>query len=80
MSDWGLIAQTEPIGEVVPAREGLRRQVSPSIVPVPPIGEVVPAREGLRPLIRFSDLFSIMNRRSGSSKRRIKTMFGINFC
>gem|GEM_PF-3858797 len=37
------------VGEVVPAREGLRRAaINSSNVFLPAVGEVVPAREGLR--------------------------------
>ncbi len=47
------------------------------------VGEVVPAREGLRPLLRRLPLLSRCCRRSGSSKRRIKTntisSFGVPF-
>jgi len=61
------------IGEVVPAREGLRPRGIALATPRHRIGEVVPAREGLRLDSFFSRGFSFKNRRSGSSKRRIKT-------
>jgi len=42
------------IGEVVPAREGLRHKKLREITKeIPEIGEVVPAREGLRPFLRI---------------------------
>jgi len=61
------------IGEVVPAREGLRHYGRWHTGKVGAIGEVVPAREGLRPRHLLMRNTHISNRRSGSSKRRIKT-------
>jgi len=64
------------IGEVVPAREGLRLLNFIALLPFNLfIGEVVPAREGLR-LYSCNLIIGIinLNRRSGSSKRRIKTL------
>jgi len=62
------------IGEVVPAREGLRLIYIAIILVSVTIGEVVPAREGLRRFLA-SLVFNEFNyRRSGSSKRRIKTI------
>jgi len=64
------------IGEVVPAREGLRHEFTKRMGQTINIGEVVPAREGLR--LR-GDIFprKSCHRRSGSSKRRIKTRLSI---
>ena len=61
------------IGEVVPAREGLRPDLDQRPHQRPGIGEVVPAREGLRRCCISICLSMSYNRRSGSSKRRIKT-------
>ena len=60
---------------MVPAREGLRLPLQHPILFQITVGEVVPAREGLRLIIlNFINFFNI-SRRSGSSKRRIKTLF-----
>ena len=61
------------IGEVVPAREGLRPLNALLHGNIKGIGEVVPAREGLRQFTLSIEERLSQNRRSGSSKRRIKT-------
>jgi len=62
------------VGEVVPAREGLRPLSLLSITFFFLIGEVVPAREGLRRIVVLIRNHRLdQGRRSGSSKRRIKT-------
>jgi len=63
----------EQIGEVVPAREGLRPYHGLSPLTSFEIGEVVPAREGLRLRELSPNKHYQCDRRSGSSKRRIKT-------
>ncbi len=66
------------VGEVVPAREGLRpSQISLMWADRVFVGEVVPAREGLRLPPRCGLIALVPSRRSGSSKRRIKT-FTVN--
>jgi len=68
-----------PVGEVVPAREGLRLTFLLRTLNTIRVGEVVPAKEGLRQGHPYATNKNHNGRRGCSSKRRIKTiLFSFN--
>jgi len=51
------------VGEVVPAREGLRLCLQLLLMQLPKVGEVVPAREGLRLFCISGNVISFVSER-----------------